>query len=470
MCMTTDLKRIEKSLLDALRVQLSNLVIGDRSPVTGTDAHHGASIILQLKSVNAYDEVVDETEGPAILTEGNVNEGLQLLNTGSKEDQLVALYTPFFQAILDEVNELNKSELKLVNSECFTWLRVFSSVSKNDLKPDLFIASHENVLYKAAYANAPSCECDRVFGKFEKWKCRDSLNSIWDAKTTLNDEGMGKVFRYVQIAGQECKDYRGNAVPMRGVAFDAEKMMLVTGLDNKIYHATVLRMAAAGSRQHLIDFLRNGHDDWAVAVRASCAALGVSLGEINVDLPSESQILLGAGGYGRAYRLQKGSALKISLDRSMDKEYELMCIAYTQCPNFVVQPLQYHEEIGEDGQTLFSAYTMRNCGLAVARPVKRDMLAYLAEALVSLHKSDLVHGDARLENIVMVGSLFKWIDFYGSYSISEGTSTARRIDVFTLVKSVFGADVNITSIIDDINSYVEECSVEALVSLMEKCL
>ena len=64
----------------------------------------------------------------------------------------------------------------------------------------------------------------------------------------MNDEGEGKVFRYVQIAGQECKNHRGSAVPMRGVVFYAEKIVLITGLCNKIFYATVLRIAEASYR------------------------------------------------------------------------------------------------------------------------------------------------------------------------------------------------------------------------------
>jgi hypothetical protein len=456
--MSTDVKRIEHKL-EVICAQMSQLVIGGQSPVTGTDAHHGASIISELQSVNAYFEVDGtEGEGPAILTATNVEDGLQVIESGLKEEHLVALYTPFFQEILDEVNSLNQSQLKLVNSECFTWLQVFASVSKNDLKPDLFIASHENVLYKAAYANAPSCQSDRNFGKFEKWKCRDSLNSIWDAKTTLNNEGKGKVFRYVQIAGQECKNHNGNAVPMRGVAFDAEKMMLITGLRNKIHHAIVLRMAGAGSRQILVDFLRNEHDEWAAAVRKCCTTLEISLGIINVDLILESQILLGAGGHGRAYRLEEG-ALKISLGRSMNKEYELMLGAYSRCPSIVVKPLRYYEQTKEDGTVLFSAYTMEDCGQPVENPTQQS----LATALFYLHDAGLVHGDARLENIVKVGSSLKWIDFYESFSSSA--ESGRRHDVNTLVRSVCGEGVDIS--ISDVNAYAKECTFDKLKSLMK---
>jgi hypothetical protein len=417
-----------------------------------------------LKSVNAYLEV-DATEGPAILTEENVLDGLQVLANRDKEDHLVALYTQFFQNILDEVNDLNQSQLKLVNSETFTWLQVFGSVSNKDLKPDLFITSHENVLYKKPYANAPACQFERAFGKFEKWKCRDSLNSIWDAKVKLNEEGMGKVFRYVQIAGQECKNHKGNAVPMRGVVFDAEKMMLITGLRDKIHHATVLRMAAAGSREYLFDFLRAEHDEWAAAVRTSCLNLDVVLGGINVDDSiSESQILLGAGGYGRAYRLE-GGALKISLCRSMEREYELMRNAYGRCAEYVVQPLKYYEQTGDDGNVLFSAYTMADCGQAIDRPVKRAMWQSLATALFCLHDVNLVHGDARLENIVMVGSSLKWIDFYKSFDSNDEThKTARRKDVYTLLRSAFGEGVETS--LSDVNDYVENCTADALTSLV----
>ena len=251
---------------------------------------------------------------------------------------------------------------------------------------------------------------------------------------------------------------------MRGVVFDAEKMMLITGLRDEINHASVLRMAAAGSRKYLFEFLSKEHDEWAAAVRISCQELRVVLGGINAGSISESQILLGAGGFGRAYRLEVG-ALKISLGRSMGKEHELMRKAYSQCPDYVVQPLEYHEQTDSNGNVLFSAYTMADCGQAVDRPVKRAEMQSLANALCCLHKAGLVHGDARLENIVMVDSSLKWIDFYKSYSSNSGTNkAARRNDVNTLLRSVFGQGVDIS--ISDVNKYLEECTPEALKSLM----
>jgi tRNA A-37 threonylcarbamoyl transferase component Bud32 len=302
-------------------------------------------------------------------------------------------------------------------------------------------------------------------GRTPPRQCRDSLNSIWDAKITLNDQGVGKVFKYVQLAGQKCKNYKGDTVPIRGVAFDAEKMMLITGLGDKIHHVVVLRMAAAGSRQHLVEFLCKEHDEWAAPVKRSCTALEVSLGRINLDSNLESQILLGAGGYGRAYRLEEG-ALKISLGRSMGKEYELMQKAYEWCPDIVVRPLRYHEETGEDGEVLFSAYTMADCGEAVARPSVESvaMRKSLATALFRLHAAGLVHGDPRVENIVMMGTSLKWIDFYESFICSEETKTARRKDVFTLLRSVLGEDADIST--SKVNAYVEDCTLDALKSLM----
>jgi hypothetical protein len=301
----------------------------------------------------------------------------------------------------DEVDDDNPppSQLKLVNSECYTWLKAPAPAPapKNDFKPDLFIASHENVLYRDhAYKNhAPACESDhRLFGTFAKWRCRDCLNSIWVANTTLNGEGKGKVFRYVQMAGHDCKDYEGNAVPMRGVAFDAANMMLVTGECSRINHAIVLRMDAAGSRQHLVDFLREGRDEWAAAVRVSCAKFDVSLGNINLGTPLESQILLGTGGFGRAYRLQDG-ALKISLGRSMAKEYEAMVSAHKQCPELVVRPLKYYEQSRKESrEVLFSAYTMEDCGHAVDHDDvgKLETRVSLATALYDLHTAGLIHG------------------------------------------------------------------------------
>lgn len=435
--------------LHRIENRLCNLSL-DNSSISGTDAQHGEMIKLNLIDVGSYHEV-ERTDGEAILPEHILTQGLELLADRQKEDALVALYTPVFQSILCGVNDKHQRQLELVNSECFTWFHVAGTSHKKDMKPDLFITSRENVLYKDAYANAPACTSERAFGIFGNWKCRDSLNSIWDAKTALNDEGMGKVFRYVQIAGQKFRDYKGEHVPIRGVAFDAERMMLIYGLDNVIQKVVVLRMAEGGSRQYLVNFLSQRCDVWADAVRASCMEFGVSLGEIEIDSP----ILLGAGGYGRAYRLERGGALKISMGRAMFGEYGHMHTAHEKCPDIVVSPQRYYQKNGEDGKVLFSAYLMADCGKPVASPISNAMQTLLATALGRLHKAGVFHGDPRVENIVKVGESLKWIDFFeGGNMIGDTNEAARDVDVRKLIRSVFGAVPDLSSPSPDVTSFL----------------
>ena len=250
---------------------------------------------------------------------------------------------------------------------------------------------------------------------------------------------------------------------MRGVAFDAESMIQITGLRERIVHISVLRMDAAGSRKYLINFLCAAHDDWAAAVEKSCAELKVTLGIIDVGSSNKSQILLGAGGNGRAYRLTEDGALKVSVGRRMEREHAQMLAAHERCPELVVKPLQYYEQLGEDGKVQFSAYTMEECGQAVTRPFSSDKLKSLATALHGLHKAGVIHGDPRVENIVSVGSALKWIDFYDSF-ISLGTNFTMQEDVNTFVRSVCGDDRLIS--LEALSSYAENRTIDALMSLM----
>ena len=47
---------------------------------------------------------MNATEGRSILTEDHLTKGVEALKEGQKEDFLVALYTPLFQEVLDDVN------------------------------------------------------------------------------------------------------------------------------------------------------------------------------------------------------------------------------------------------------------------------------------------------------------------------------------------------------------------------------
>jgi tRNA A-37 threonylcarbamoyl transferase component Bud32 len=90
----------------------------------------------------------------------------------------------------------------------------------------------------------------------------------------------------------------------------------------------------------------------------------------------------------------------------------------------VVHPSEDFEDIG--GFMVTELGTM----------VERDEYKRIIEALVALHRSDVVHGDARLNNVVEVGESIKWIDFRDFQIPTDNLSDQQRSDLLTQMKQL----------------------------------
>ena len=66
----------------------------------------------------------------------------------------------------------------------------------------------------------------------------------------------------------------------------------------------------------------------------------------------------------------------------------------------------------------------------------------LFAALGLLHERNILHGDARKENAILVQDSVKWIDFLDSCVDHDPSSIhEKRIELVTLMKSCFGGQV-----------------------------
>jgi tRNA A-37 threonylcarbamoyl transferase component Bud32 len=69
--------------------------------------------------------------------------------------------------------------------------------------------------------------------------------------------------------------------------------------------------------------------------------------------------------------------------------------------------------------------------------VERDEYKRIIKALVALHRSDVTHGDARVDNVVEVGEIIKWIDFREAEEIpSDNSSDQQPSDMLTRMKQL----------------------------------
>jgi hypothetical protein len=378
------------------------------------------------------------------------------------EKELVNLYTPALMQIVSEVNP----HLRLVNSEFFQWLRCMSGHRKSDMKPDLFSAYHPLVQFLPAYQNAPVCVVKRQFGKFVSWESRASIHCIWDAKWVIDMEAFGEKCKYLQIAGEDCVDHNGVALKLKGVLFDVHEFWMIRSSGNTIVDVVKCKWSQSGSRQLLLDFLRVV-DPWLEAVSALCEKLGVTVMDLSESEQGQSAFL-GAGANGRVFKLNSGAVIKVVVGRKSDdveKEYLLM-LQYQNRNDiqFLVFPVvenSFHS--GVVGSVAFAGYLMTQEGDKITLPLSNALKTELAVSLHGLHSHDVIHGDPRIDNALILGGVLKWIDFRQSEMVT--TKVSRRHDVHILYQSLGGS---VAAAAEEIEAYVNNPSVERLCQVLFK--
>jgi hypothetical protein len=358
--------------------------------------------------------------------------------------------------IVDEVNP----GLRLVNSEHFQWLRCMSGHRKCDMKPDLFSAHHALIQFSAPYDNAPTCVVNRLFGKFIGWENRASIHCIWDAKWKINMDAFGEQCKYLQIAGEDCVDHNGVALKLKGVLFDKDEFWMIKSSGSTITEVLKCKWSQSGSKQLLVGFLE-GFNPWLEATNALCNALGVTI----VDYTETKQNLtawLGTGANGRVFRLSNGQVIKIIVGlkgNDPEKEYLFMLKLQKQedVAHLVFPIIEDSFRSGETRGVRFAGYLLAQVGEQLVNPLSPDVKSALARSLCELHSHDVIHGDPRIENVLILNGAIKWIDFRLSEMVTSKID--KRKDVEILLISLGG---NVATASEDIQAYLNDSCVDNL--------
>ena len=445
----------EEANAEMRRLNASRAVIGDQHcKVSASNTDHGRSI---LNSLVANRGIVSITsgEGPAVLTAELIQAATLMRDRGENESEIVNLYTPSLMEIIADVNPL----LRLVNSETYQWIRCASGHRKSDMKPDLFSAYHPLVRYLSAYSKAPDCSVRRLFGKFEGWQCRSSIHCIWGAKKTINMEGFGEKCKYLQIAGEDCFDHNGVALKLKGILFDVDEFWMIRSSGNTIVDVVKCRWLQEGSRQCLVDFLRNV-DPWIDATAAICERLHESV--VDFSGSEDGPAWLGSGANGRVFKLESGKVIKVVVgehSQDVEKEFKTMLHNYKReaTSSLVFPVVEGSHRAGIVGGVRYAGYLMAKEGEKMKRPLSDELRGKMAIALFGLHCNDVIHGDPRIENALLLDGEVKWIDFRESDMVTAKVSMRR--DVSILFESLGGV---VKGSEDCIEVYVNSRTVENL--------
>lgn len=379
--------------------------------------------------------------GPCILSPGQQE---SLLELSSNEAGLVKFMTPVLAELrLPRYKVGDPCRPVLVNSELLQWLVHPSSVARPDLSltPDAFRSWAPFVEFRDGNASAgQGAGPPFLFGvlasyALQKERC---ATEIFEAKKgRLTDSHFGELCTYHACIPGTC----------RGVVFGATEFWLYESYDGSPIRLIKCTWTMPGSVVFFREFFGDVSPNEPRLVRllrSVASDLGVvPVHEKNGDV---EQCYLGSGGSGHVFRVSHPEshqtlALKVVLtERPADvsSEYDHMVAAVASGAP-VLPPVLGSLRVITASDASGGAYLLQRVGSPfVVKSQKRCLKAF--QALAALHSFGVIHGDARLPNLIVVDKAIVWIDLRMSSHRTSAEDVAcgplRRRDAETLARSL----------------------------------
>ena len=160
---------------------------------------------------------------------------------------------------------------------------------------------------------------------------------------------------------------------------------------------------------------------------------------------------LGRGRFGLVLEAAKGDvvyALKVVTDHFnfFKAEFEKLSIAHKKAGHLVVQPVPDSLVVG-DG---YAYYLMSDVGESSDGIYRRDVF----KLICALHLKEMVHGDPRVQNIVKLGTAYKWVDMRQEFDMRFDSHSIED-DMRVVVKSSFHCTDDAIRKIDAIETHLQ---------------
>jgi len=502
--------REEDSKLDNLchKIELCLASINPiRHSYTKTPAALAEQFVDALTKTDSYIELPD-AEGQPFLSPTEQDEAEK---AGSvRETDLVAYMNSHFR---QRLLPCFPAGYVLVNSEHYRWLEQVPSQKSTATKPDLFIAPRALVAFRAPHQHAAS---GQEHGLLAVRSTKSSVGLILDAKKKLNTTALGEFLPYILIMVQEGDALNPIAISkgivfdatsfclvtgVRGtitriqkgrwsqagslnaiqafVTMQADAWTLALDKACQLLKVSVVEcstadvVALAAARKDTAaeaEEAEKAEEPGGVAAEVAAAEEVAAEGAVpKAAMATRSQraagcqALLGVGSFGRVFCVSRGPekyALKIALPVMafhFETDFQNMLAVQRICPDQVcgvVDGTLQMFEVHDSRRVQVGCYLMPIVGVPY-QPGDRVGKAEALQVLITLselHVHGIVHGDARLPNVIKCGEDYRWIDFIKSPILSKA---AMQRDVETMLGSLGRAvdDAKRKCIVD----YVELC-------------
>lgn len=392
-------------------------------------------------------------QGPPVLDEAEyatVSETKKFIN----ESELVQWFTPILKEMVSNASARTGYSLALVNSERHAWVEDPHLGAAS--KPDMIVV--HSALYTAMSSDADLdySGADYVFGQLSNFDLCDSISVIleWKVDFGVRDfKAFGQGLEYVRrivstnptsTTSDERSLQRIMIANKRGFALSTTSR----GVPVSYLHG---EWNSPGSRDAIVAFF-SMQREWLVAMEAACQQLRVSF---VIPEVANTSCFLGRGAGGRVFHVtrtgggaQPGLAMKVSLGRDtttklqaeLEKFNAITKLSERDCDlaSCVTQLVDKYVE----STSLFGALLMQPVGQPIGPPFTMYKILGALQALRTLGKRGIFHGDARCPNVLWVGDgrsgRAVWTDFQLSF-ITPGVCMTEELfakDVETLLTSL----------------------------------
>ena len=400
-------------------------------------------VLQELDRVEYFEG--DEAAGPPVL-----NAEQQALLAGcTSESEVVKYLTPFLWA-LRTASDCSEDACRyvLVNGENLAWLDdpVTPLPSNLRLKPDLFRAPRICVEVHEGTRHQGSGDC-YIFGRLadRQLQLDGCVDEVYEGKLLdLTHKDFGELVNYHQLIRGVC----------RGMLFNGSHFWLYASLHGNAVQLVKGVWTAPGSASRIRRFFDEDKPQPKPLPLVPLLRHLLSVLRLR-PAPKSGTAFLGGGGSGRVFAVERAEpsahaaermALKVVVGgadalwvHSLTREFRAMQDAATRgapVVPVVTDSLRLLDNAG-------GGYLLARCGTPFNATASRSACAAAFESLAALHACDVLHGDARLPNLLRLDGAAAWVDLSANAvdraEYPQAAAVARRADATALALSVLRA-------------------------------